>query len=110
MINKIFKFLYYDKKRNEDEYKIVKRVLERMNSRSSLYLPLGDFKDQREFDYNDLDKIPDKYWSVVNANKELQNELQSYKERVASFSSVIDTVLYQVEKRYELKKKEEHET
>ena len=109
MMSKI-KTLFFDRKRSEDEYKIVIRVLERIKRRDSLYLPLGDFKDQREFDYNDLYKIPDMYWSIKNQNAELITQLRDYQDRESKTSSVIDSILDAVEKRYELKKKEEHET
>jgi len=75
-----------------------------------VYRPLGDFKDQRAFDYNDLSKIPDIYWSIKQENEDLKNQLQKYKEQAANVSSVIDTILDTVEKRYDMKKQEEHET
>lgn len=107
MLTKL-KNLIFDRKRSEEEYKIVIRVLERMNQRNSVYLPLGDFKDQREFDYNDLNRLPDIYWSLKNDNDILRAQLKSQDDRDAMFSSVMDTLLYNIEKRYDSQKENEY--
>jgi hypothetical protein len=99
MFDKI-KQLIFDRKRHDEEYKIVIRVLERMRLRDSPYLPLGNFKDQREFDYNDLNKIPDLYWQLKNEKESLQVQLNNQKKQEAVVSEVIDIIISNLETRY----------
>lgn len=60
MIDKI-KTLIFDRTRSENEYKIIIQVLERMNLRNSLYVPMKDIEvfgdDAKEFFRNERNPV-----------------------------------------------------
>lgn len=104
------KKLIFDRKRSEEEYKIVIRVLLRCDLRSYPYAPSSKVKeigDKRAYDYNDLNKLPDVFHRLREQNARLQQEVITYKEHVESVDYVINTLIYNIEKRYEMKKAEE---
>ena len=95
--------LFFNRKRSEEEYKIVLQVLERTDLCT---FPRPGESDIRKFDYQQLKKLPDILWSLQEENENLKLELQSYKEQAETVSSVIDTILDTVEKRYDMSKGE----
>lgn len=107
MFEKI-KNLFFDRKRSEEEYKIVIRVLERCNLRSYPYVPTKEVDaigDKRAYDYNDLNKLPDFVRRLKEQNGMLQQEVITYKNHVENVDSVIDTLIDNIEKRYDVKKR-----
>ena len=98
--------LIHDRKRSEEEYKIVIQVLERCNSRSSKYATMKgikEFGDLRAYDYNDLKMLPDIMWGLIEENKRLEQEVITYKERVENIDSVIKVMLDNIDERYNMK-------
>jgi len=101
--------LIFNRKRSEEEYKIVLQVIIRCDLRSYPYVSSKEVEaigDKRAYDYNDLKKLPDLLWSLKEENSKLKREIQSYKEQAETVSSVIDTILDTVEKRYDMSKGE----
>jgi len=93
--------LIFNRKRSEEEYKTVYNVIERINS---AYPSIMRLWGRRAKNYEELQKLPGIIFDLMRENENMGRELQSYKEQAETVSSVIDTILDTVEKRYDMRK------
>jgi uncharacterized protein YlxW (UPF0749 family) len=61
---------------------------------------------ERFKNYEELKKLPDIIYNLQKENEALKWEVKKYKEQAETVSSVMDTILDTVEKRYEMAKGE----
>jgi len=97
--------IIFNRKRSEEEYKTVYNVIELINS---AYPGIMSLWGLRAKNYEELQKLPGIIFDLKTENENLKLELQSYKEQAETVSSVIDTILDTVEKRYDMSKGEKN--
>lgn len=98
------KELIFDRKRSEEEHKIVIETLQKINhyTYNQSYAVFSWLS--RSKNYEELQKLPGIIYELQRENYDLKQEVSTYKKRVESVDSVINTLIDDIEMRYEMKK------